>query len=576
MPWRSMECVGVIVALLLLSGCVFPLIDRDGYLDASEMAKLRLLGMPIYLISLGLLARNQTELLIAVRRSLPFAVLLLLPLVSVLWSSSPALTLQRGIALILSVSLAYLLAILFTPRQLLLLTVAVLGTGMVFSLLMAVAWPGRAFTMGESSLRGVFDNKNALGWNAAIATFACAIMATDRRAGRRIVSIPLLCASLVCLVASQSMTAMTSLASAAVATVFFLALSKTRDLGRATLVLVCLQLVALVLVGLSELLVPLLEAIGKDATLTGRVPLWREVDHAIGRRLLFGYGYQAFWADSTPDGWRVRAAAGWPAPHAHNGFRDTLLSLGLLGFVPLVWTIVRAVRQGATLLCDAPEEGWLWLNVLVIMFLVMNLTETIILTQNSLLFVLFSAAVLMFAIRFPTEARGLTSGLRLLRRRMGMIVAVMAVVMAASIVLISGLKPAYHAESRLMIHKPLATALSTGDAGGDAPLNVTSETERLLSRNVAERVIRDLRLDERPEFNPALRQASVVDRIRATLRGLVSTDRPSQPAGDTIEPVVQAYYKALSVWRDGQSDVVEIGFTAGDPELAAAVPNRLI
>jgi uncharacterized protein involved in exopolysaccharide biosynthesis/Mrp family chromosome partitioning ATPase len=343
-----------------------------------------------------------------------------------------------------------------------------------------------------------------------------------------------------------------------------------------TLVLVCLQLVALVLVGLSELLVPLLEALGKDATLTGRVPLWREVDHAIGRRLLFGYGYQAFWADSNLDGWRVRAAAGWPAPHAHNGFRDTLLSLGLLGFIPLIWTIARAVRQGATLLCDAPEEGWLWLNVLVIMFLVMNLTETILLTQNSLLFVLFATAVIMFAIRFPTEARDLTSGLRLLRRRMVMIVALMVVLMAASIVLISGLKPSYHAGSRLMIHKPLATALSTGDAGNNAPLNVTSETERLLSRSVAERVIRDLRLDERPEFNPTLRQASIVDEIRATLRGLVSSDKSSQPAGGSLEPIIQAYYKALSVWRDGQSDVVQIGFTAGDAELAAAVPNRLI
>ncbi|MBB3465236.1 uncharacterized protein involved in exopolysaccharide biosynthesis, partial [Rhizobium sp. BK377] len=73
-----------------------------------------------------------------------------------------------------------------------------------------------------------------------------------------------------------------------------------------------------------------------------------------------------------------------------------------------------------------------------------------------------------------------------------MIVAVTAVLMAASIVLISGLQPSYHAGSRLMIHKPLATALSGGDAGGDAPLNVTSETERLLSRSVAERVIGDL------------------------------------------------------------------------------------
>ncbi len=127
------------------------------------MATLRLLGMPIYLISLGLLARNQAELLIAIRRSLPFVVLLLLPLVSVLWSPSPALTLQRGIALILSVSLAYLLAILFTPRQLLLLTVVVLGSGMVFSLLMAVAWPSRAFTVGESSLRGSLTTRTRSG-----------------------------------------------------------------------------------------------------------------------------------------------------------------------------------------------------------------------------------------------------------------------------------------------------------------------------------------------------------------------------------------------------------------------------
>ena len=182
-----------------------------------------------------------------------------------------------------------------------------------------------------------------------------------------------------------------------------------------------------------------------------------------------------------------------------------------------------------------------------------------------------------FQAEMKSEEFDLTSGLRLIRRRLVMIVAVMMVLMAASIVLISGLNPSYHAASRLMIHKPLATALSTGDAGNNAPVNVTSETERLLSRSVTERIIRDLRLDERPEFNPALRQASVLDEIRATLRGLlVSSDKPSQPSGDSIEPIIQAYYKALSVWRDGQSDVVQIGFTAGDPELAAAVPNRLI
>jgi hypothetical protein len=76
-----------------------------------------------------------------------------------------------------------------------------------------------------------------------------------------------------------------------------------------------------------------------------------------------------------------------------------------VGFVLLTWTIVRALRQGAALLCAAPKEGWLWLNVLVVMFLVMNLTETIILTQNSILFVLFATAVIMFAGRSPIKKR---------------------------------------------------------------------------------------------------------------------------------------------------------------------------
>ena len=51
-----------------------------------------------------------------------------------------------------------------------------------------------------------------------------------------------------------------------------------------------------------------------------------------------------------------------------------------------------------------------------------------------------------------------------------------------------------------------------GGSGRNDPLNLTSETERLLSRSVAERVIHDLRLDERPEFNPALRKASLVSK----------------------------------------------------------------
>jgi uncharacterized protein involved in exopolysaccharide biosynthesis/Mrp family chromosome partitioning ATPase len=182
--------------------------------------------------------------------------------------------------------------------------------------------------------------------------------------------------------------------------------------------------------------------------------------------------------------------------------------------------------------------------------------------------------------RFQVETRSddfdLTSGLRLIRRRVVMIVAIVMLFMAAAATMISGLKPTFHAESRLIIHTPLATTLGTEDSGRKDPLDVTSETERLLSRGIAERVIRDLRLDEWPEFNPALQKTSLVAKIRATLRGLVDSQKPSSPIRNSIEPIIPEYYKALRVWRDGQGDVIQIGFDASDPELAASVPNRLI
>ncbi len=157
-----------------------------------------------------------------------------------------------------------------------------------------------------------------------------------------------------------------------------------------------------------------------------------------------------------------------------------------------------------------------------------------------------------------------------------MIVALTTLLVAPAIPVIWELKSSYHAESRLIIHRPLATTFGTGDSGRNDPLDLTSETERLLSRSAAEGVIRDLRLEERPEFNPALRKTSLVGKAREAVRGLFDSGMTPLPIRKSLEPVIPEYYRALRVWRDGQGDVITIGFDSSDPELAAAVPNRLI
>jgi uncharacterized protein involved in exopolysaccharide biosynthesis/Mrp family chromosome partitioning ATPase len=182
--------------------------------------------------------------------------------------------------------------------------------------------------------------------------------------------------------------------------------------------------------------------------------------------------------------------------------------------------------------------------------------------------------------RFQAGARSdtfdLTSIWRLLRRRIVLIGVLTTVLMVPSIGVISELKPSYHAESRLIIHRPLATTLGETDPARNGALDLVSEIERLLSKSAAERVIRELRLDERPEFNPALRKASLIGMAREWLRGLVTREKPPSPPPESVDAIIPEYYQALRVWRDGQGDVIQIGFTANDPQLAAAAPNRLI
>jgi exopolysaccharide production protein ExoQ len=393
------------VALFLQTGALFPLLleGPGGGLDDAARAKLRLLFLPTYAITAALLARHPRQFLAAVRRNLPLVALLGLPVLSVVWSLTPSVSARRTIGLLGAILLAYLLAVRFTPRQIMALVAIVLGACMVLSLALMVGAPHMTVA-SNGDFRGAFFNKNVLGWSATLSMLVCGLMAADRSQAHRRIALGLFVASLICLVASGSATGLVAATAALVLTGFYQLLTRSHGLGRVVFVLLFIQFVAALLLSLQRFLPPLLDALGKDATLTGRVPLWQLVDDAISHRLLIGYGYQAFWTDGSGGAWGIWLQLGWMAPHAHNGFRDTLLSLGLVGFVTLALVMVRALRNGAVLQCRAPDEGWLWLNVWIGTFLVMNLTESILLAQNDVFWTLCVTAIIAFSLRCPETA----------------------------------------------------------------------------------------------------------------------------------------------------------------------------
>ncbi len=166
---------------------------------------------------------------------------------------------------------------------------------------------------------------------------------------------------------------------------------------------------------------------------------------------------------------------------------------------------------------------------------------------------------------------------RIVRRRLGIIVVVGTAILLAVLPLILNMERTYSSAARVLIQEPVSAVLGTSILTSESELNLTTEGERLLSRSIAVRVISELGLDSKPEFNPALRDVPLVDRIKNRLRTLVFGDQgASGRPTDRMDLVVQTYLGHLRIARATGSDVVEIGFTSKDAELAALVPNTLV
>jgi tyrosine-protein kinase Etk/Wzc len=99
---------------------------------------------------------------------------------------------------------------------------------------------------------------------------------------------------------------------------------------------------------------------------------------------------------------------------------------------------------------------------------------------------------------------------------------------------------------------------------------VTSQVQLALSRDLARQVIKQLKLGERPEFDPTLRGISLV---RYSLGFLGLTRDPLQMTAE--ERVLEAYYERLTVFPVDKSRVIAVEFSSSDPELAAKVVNTI-
>jgi len=156
-----------------------------------------------------------------------------------------------------------------------------------------------------------------------------------------------------------------------------------------------------------------LQTVGGDSTLTGRSEIWSAVWQMISVHPWRGWGFDAFWRGIDGPSAQVWAMVGATPPHSHNGVLDLWLDLGAVGVLVFLGSFLVATARAARAL----RGGWSLQSVLpatyLVFFALYNVSESTLLQQHSLFWVLYTAVAVQLAEparrRVPVESQASVS-----------------------------------------------------------------------------------------------------------------------------------------------------------------------
>jgi len=325
---------------------------------------------------------------------------------STLWSQTPDVTVRRAVGVVATCGIGWYLVARYPPREIIRLVAIVLVFTALLSLLHGVVNPASVILPLEGTWRGVYENKNVFARAMALSGLLCLVLLLEPGRWRWLLwaGLALSCAMVAM---SQSATGGIIL----IALVILVRFSSSLRL-RAT-ILVPLGIATLLLIAggvywLQFHAAELAAGIGKDTTFTGRTDLWSVAIMMIERHPWLGYGWGGFWRGFIGDSGQLWGAVGWKAPHAHNGFIDLTLDLGLVGLVVFVAGLATAIAAAVARARTARSVSAVAPLALLAFVIVYNLTESSVFRHNTLFLILYVVATSV-ACGGSERARGRTA-----------------------------------------------------------------------------------------------------------------------------------------------------------------------
>jgi O-antigen ligase len=387
-----------VILFMLTQPLTMPLSHWLGIHPRDPPVWFRFIWLPFYAL-LFVAMWGQWGRVVRAAISTPFLLALLaLVALSVTWSHLPDVTLRRIFALAFTMAFAWWVAATFSWRDWFRIMAGVWAALILCSYALIVLSPEMGIMGPETphggAWSGLWHEKNNLGGVMAIGALILACAAVVDASQRRLwILFGVLAVGL--LLGSTSKTALLVL----LLSLGVFALGHIIRMGRVAATIaftgafcLCLPLVTLYLVAPEVVF----EAIGRDASFTGRTDIWALSIEEINKRPWTGFGYGVFWQGKEGASFWLREALHWPVPNAHHGWLDLGLDVGWLGPILFVMSCIGTGFRAMTRLPD-PVVG-LWAPALVGAFLLYSFSESYIMQEHNFFWVLFVATAAKLAL----------------------------------------------------------------------------------------------------------------------------------------------------------------------------------
>jgi exopolysaccharide production protein ExoQ len=405
---QQAEKIFTVVSLLHYSGGILSLIlsggmsEGDNAIASPDYPLIQGICFTNYLISLLLLAFRWKKVTHIIMRDRHIIVMLGLCCISYFWSATPSNTLIRTAATIGTSLFGIYIATRYSIKEQLQLLAWTFGIAICLSIIFVILIPNYGIMSGThvGKWRGIYTHKNILGKIMSMSGIVFLLLALNEKKDRLILWGGFFL-SIGLLIASNSSSAMINFViTMGVFCILWILLLNYDLLFPAIFFLAMIgQVSFLWLVNNTPVI---LNLVGKDASLTGRGPLWVAVNDAIWQRPWLGYGFSGFWKNWDTPGASVWRIAGWEAPTAHNGLLDLSLELGYFGLtIFLIGFAINVVKSLTWIRIYRTVEGF-WPMMYLVYFWLINQTESSLIRQNEIFWLLYVTVSISMLIPLET------------------------------------------------------------------------------------------------------------------------------------------------------------------------------